>query len=316
MKATFFDGKKIIFHNNYPDPISDETIIRVNLAGICGTDLEILDGYMQYNGILGHEFVGVIEKSKNSEMIGKRVVGEINAGCGKCDSCIQGMERHCPTRTVLGILKRNGAFAEFLSLPEKNLHVIPDSISDEQAVFVEPLAAAFEINEQVSLKSEWNVAVVGDGRLAQLIIQVIKLTCSNITCYGKHENKLEGLVKSGIKIKLGIESTDEQLFDLVVEATGSNSGFTDTMKLVKPRGTVVLKSTIVSRENLDLTPTIINEITLIGSRCGLFKPAIDALATGSISVDSMIDSTYSLERFEDAIEYAKKPNTLKVFLKP
>jgi threonine dehydrogenase-like Zn-dependent dehydrogenase len=316
MKATIFDGKHITLDKNYPDPEFNETLVRVSLAGICGTDLEILDGYMQYNGILGHEFVGVIEKSNNSNLIGKRVVGEINAGCGKCDSCVNGMERHCPSRTVLGILKRNGAFAEFLSLPEKNLHVIPDSISDEQAVFVEPLAAAFEINEQVSLKPEWNVAVVGDGRLAQLIIQVIKLTCSNITCFGKHEKKLEGLVQSGIKIKVGIESTDEQLFDLVIEATGSNSGFSDTMKLVKPRGTVILKSTIASRENLDLTPTIINEITLIGSRCGLFKPAIEALASGKISVDFMIDSTFSLEKFDDAIIYAKKPDTLKVFLKP
>ena len=316
VKATIFDGKHITLDKNYPDPEFNETLVRVSLAGICGTDLEILDGYMQYNGILGHEFVGVIEKSNNSDLIGKRVVGEINAGCGKCDSCVNGVERHCPSRTVLGILKRNGAFAEFLSLPEKNLHVIPDSISDEQAVFVEPLAAAFEINEQISLKPEWNVAVVGDGRLAQLIIQVIKLTCSNITCFGKHEKKLEGLVQSGIKIKVGIESTDEQLFDLVIEATGSNSGFSDTMKLVKPRGTVILKSTIASRENLDLTPTIINEITLIGSRCGLFKPAIEALASGKISVNSMIDSTFSLEKFEDAIIYAKKPDTLKVFLKP
>jgi threonine dehydrogenase-like Zn-dependent dehydrogenase len=316
VKATFFDGKQMIFDNNYPDPEFNETVVQVNLAGICGTDLEILDGYMKYTGILGHEFVGTVVKSKNSDLIGKRVVGEINAGCTKCDFCIRGMERHCPSRTVLGILKRDGAFAEFLSLPEKNLHVIPDSISDEQAVFVEPLAAAFEINEQISLKPEWNVAVVGDGRLAQLIIQVIKLTCSNITCFGKHQNKLEGLIQSGIKIKIGIESTDEQLFDLVVEATGSNSGFTDTMKLVKPRGTVVLKSTITSRENLDLTSTIINEITLIGSRCGLFKPAIDALATGVISVNSMIDSTFSLDEFNDAIIHAKKPDTLKVFLKP
>ena len=316
MKATYFDGKQIILDENFPDPQSDETLVRVNLAGICGTDLEILDGYMEYTGILGHEFVGTVEKSRNPMMVGKRVVGEINAGCGKCDSCMSGMQRHCPSRTVLGILKRDGAFAEFLSLPEKNLHVIPDSISNEQAVFVEPLAAAFEIKEQVSLKPEWNVAVVGDGRLAQLIIQVIKLTCSNITCFGKHESKLEGLVQSGIKIKIGIESTDEKLFDLVVEATGSNSGFVDTMKLVKPRGIVILKSTIVSRENLDLTPTIINEITLIGSRCGLFKPAIDALASGIISVNSMIDSTFPLEKFEDAIIHAKNPNTLKVFLKP
>ena len=316
MKATYFDGKQIILDKNFPDPQSDETLVRVNLAGICGTDLEILDGYMEYRGILGHEFVGTVVKSRNHMMVGKRVVGEINAGCGECDSCMGGMERHCPSRTVLGILKRNGAFAELLSLPEKNLHVIPESISDEQAVFVEPLAAAFEIKEQVSLNPEWTVAVVGDGRLAQLIIQVIKLTCSNITCFGRHESKLEGLVQSGIKIKIGIESTDEQQFDLVVEATGSNSGFVDVMKLVKPRGTVILKSTIASRENLDLTPTIINEITLIGSRCGLFKPAIDALASKKISVDSMIDSTFPLEKFEDAITFAKTSNALKVFIKP
>jgi threonine dehydrogenase-like Zn-dependent dehydrogenase len=316
MKAVYFDGAKMIFEKNYLEPKSDETLVRIRLAGICGTDLEILQGYMKYHGILGHEFVGTVEKSDNPELIGKRVVGEINVGCGKCDFCEKGMQRHCPDRTVLGILRRDGAFAEFLSLPEKNLHVIPDSISDEQAVFIEPLAAAFEIKEQISLDPNWSVAVVGDGRLAQMIIQVLKLSCPNITCFGRHKNKLQNLVNAGIKIKLGIERSDKQSFDLVVEATGSNSGFSDTMKLIKPRGTVVLKSTIASRENLDLTPTVVNEITLIGSRCGLFKPAIDALATGIVSVDSMIDSTFPLEKFSEAIEYAKKPDTLKIFLKP
>ena len=316
MKATCFDGKNMNYDNNYPNPKLGEVLVRVNLAGICGTDLEILDGYMAYDGILGHEFVGTVEKSENSDLVGKRVVGEINAGCGTCESCEKGMARHCPNRTVLGILKRDGAFAEFLSLPEKNLHVIPDSITDEQAVFVEPLAAAFEIKEQVTLQPQWSVAVVGDGRLAQLIIQVLKLTCPNLTCFGRHASKLESLVNSGIKIKIGIESSDEQSFDLVVEATGSNSGFVDTMKLIKPRGTVILKSTIASRESLDLTPTVVNEITLIGSRCGLFKPAIDALASGIVSVDSMIDSTFPLENYSEAIEHAKKPDTLKVFLKP
>ena len=316
MKATHFDGKNMNYDANYPNPKPGEALVKVNLAGICGTDLEILQGYMTYDGVLGHEFVGTVEQSENSNLIGKRVVGEINAGCGICESCERGMDRHCSNRTVLGILKRDGAFAEFLSLPEKNLHVIPDSISDEQAVFVEPLAAAFEIKEQVTLQPEWCVAVVGDGRLAQLIIQVLKLTCSNLTCFGRHSSKLESLVNSGIKIKIGIESSDEQSFDLVVEATGSNSGFADTMKLIKPRGIVVLKSTIASRESLDLTPTVVNEITLIGSRCGLFKPAIDALATGMVSVDSMIDSVYPLEKFSEAIEHAKKPDTMKVFLKP
>jgi len=316
MKVIYFDGQKMIFDKNYPEPKSDEPLIRVNLAGICGTDLEILDGYMQYHGILGHEFVGTVEKSTNPDLIGKRIVGEINVGCGICDSCTKGMTRHCPNRTVLGILNHDGAFAEFLSLPEKNLHIIPDSISDEQAVFVEPLAAAFEIKEQVKLESKWNVAVVGDGRLAQLIAQVLKLSCPNITCFGRHKNKLENLDKLGIKTKIGIELTDKQFFDLVVEATGSNSGFVDTMKLIKPRGIVILKSTIASKENLDLTSTVVNEITLIGSRCGLFQPAIDALATGIISVDSMIDSTFSLEKFSEAIEHAKKPNIMKVFLNP
>jgi threonine dehydrogenase-like Zn-dependent dehydrogenase len=192
-----------------PEPNLGETLVRVNLAGICGTDLEIIQGYMKYDGILGHEFVGTVEKSSNSELVGKRVVGEINAGCRKCNYCEKGMERHCPNRTVLGILKRNGAFAEFLSLPEKNLHVIPDSVSDEQAVFVEPLAAAFEIGEQVSLQPQWGVAVVGDGRLAQLIIQVLKVKCSNITCFGRHKNKLQSLVNGGTKIKIGIDSSDE-----------------------------------------------------------------------------------------------------------
>jgi len=316
VKATYFDGKNLNYDDNYPTPKSDETLVRVNLAGICGTDLEILDGYMKYHGILGHEFVGTVEKSDNPKLIGKRVVGEINAGCGICDSCKKGMERHCPNRTVLGILNRNGAFAEFLSIPEKNLHVIPDSMTDEQAVFVEPLAAAFEIKEQVSLQPQWSVAVVGDGRLAQLIIKVLKLTCPNITCFGRHQSKLAGILTGGVKIKIGIDSSDEQSFDLVVEATGSNSGFSDVMKLIKPRGIVVLKSTIASRENLDLTPTVVNDITLVGSRCGLFQPAIDALATGMVSVDSMIDSTYPLEKFSEAIHHAKKPDTLKVFLKP
>lgn len=316
MKAIYFDGTKMIFEKNYLEPKSDEVLVRVRLAGICGTDLEILQGYMKYDGILGHEFVGTVEKSNNSELIGKRVVGEINVGCDKCAFCEKGMQRHCPNRTVLGILKRDGAFAEFLSLPEKNLHIIPDSITDEQAVFVEPLAAAFEIKEQVSLEPHWSVAVIGDGRLAHLIIQVLKLSCHNVTCFGRHKSKLQNLINAGIKIKLGIEPSDEQSFDLVVEATGSNSGFSDTMKLIKPRGTVVLKSTIASRENLDLTPTVVNEITLIGSRCGLFKPAIDALTTGTISVDSVIDSIFPLEKFSEAIEYVKKPDTLKVFLKP
>ena len=316
MKAAFFDGKEMILDENYPEPNSSDAIVKVDLAGICGTDLEMMDGYMQYHGILGHEFVGTVKKSNNPDLIGKRVVGEINAGCCNCDHCKRGLERHCPNRTVLGILNRDGAFAEFLSLPEKNLHVISDSITDEQAVFVEPLAAAFEIKEQVKLDSQWRVAVVGDGRLGYLILQVLKLSCPDTVCFGKHTNKLENIEKFGINTKIGIDPSDEQSFDLVVEATGSNSGFEDAVRLVKPRGIVILKSTIASRESLDLTPTVVNEITLIGSRCGLFKPAIDALAAGVISIDGMVDSVFPLEKFQDAIQHAKKPDVLKVFLRP
>lgn len=311
-----FDGKKLHLQENYPEPSHDEALVKISLAGICGTDLEILDGYMDYRGILGHEFVGVVVKSRNRDLIGKRVVGEINVGCGECTSCKNRMERHCPNRTVLGILKRDGAFAEFLALPEKNLHIIPDSVTDEQAVFVEPLAAAFEITQQVNLDPDWNVGIVGDGRLAQLIANVLKLYCTKIVCFGRHENKLANLKKLGIDTRLEIVPDDEHGFDLVVEATGNSSGFVDAMKLVKPRGVVVLKSTIASKENLDLTPAVVNEVTLVGSRCGTFRPAIEALASGKISVDCLVDSTYALDKFQDAIKHAKKPDALKVFLKP
>jgi len=316
VKALRFDGKNLNYIKDYPKPQTGEALVKVSMAGICGTDLEILQGYMSYEGVLGHEFVGVVVESKNKDLIGKRVVGEINVGCEKCDSCKKGMQRHCPNRSVLGILNRDGAFAEFLSLPEKNLHVIPDSITDKQAVFVEPIAAAFEIKEQVLLKPDWHVAIVGDGRLSQLIISVLKTSCSDITCFGRHQNKLDRLEKLGIKTKIGIEPVEEFSYDLVVEATGSNSGFLDSMKLVKPKGTVILKSTIASKENLDLTPAVVNEITLVGSRCGPFRPAINALASGMISVDGLIDSEYPLEKFNEAFDKAKNSKTLKVVLKP
>lgn len=316
VKALRFDGEKLNYDPNYPEINSDEAIVKVRLAGICGTDLEILQGYMSFEGVLGHEFVGVVIKSKNKELVGKRVVGEINVGCERCESCRKGMQRHCPNRSVLGILNRDGAFAEYLSLPEKNLHVIPDSISDEQAVFLEPIAAAFEIKDQVAINPNWSIAIVGDGRLAQLIAMVLKTACLNITCFGRYENKLKRLETLGLNTKIGISQEQEKKFDLVVEATGSNSGFLDSMKLVKPRGVVVLKSTIASKKNLDLTPAVVNEITLVGSRCGPFRPAIDALATKKIAVDGMIESEYTLDKFKEAFEHAKKSSTLKIVLKP
>ena len=316
MNAIRFDGTKLDLLTDYPKPKSGESVVKVKLAGICGTDLEILQGYMSYKGIPGHEFVGVVEDSENKDLIGKRVVGEINAGCKTCTSCINGLERHCPNRTVLGILNRDGAFAQYLSLPEKNLHVVPDSIKDEQAVFVEPLAAAFEIIEQIHIEPNWEIAIVGDGRLAQLVVRVLKISCPNITCFGRHEKKLELLKKFGIKTKIGIDSNDGKKYDLVIEATGNDSGFSDTMKLIRPRGTVILKSTIASQNKLDLTPAVVNEVTVIGSRCGIFRPAINALESGSVSVEELVDSIYPLEKFQQAFEHAKKPGAMKILLKP
>jgi threonine dehydrogenase-like Zn-dependent dehydrogenase len=316
MKALYFDGKNLTLHTGYPKPKSGEAIIKVTMAGICGTDLEILKGYMSYSGVLGHEFVGIVEDSHNKELVGKRIVGEINAGCKKCQSCLSGLERHCQNRTVLGIYKRDGAFAEYISLPEENIYVLPDSVSDKQAVFVEPLAAAFEITEQLHIEPNWKIAILGDGRLAQLVARALRLSCYDITCFGHHERKTKLLQKIGIKTKTTIENSDEHSFDVVVEATGRESGFLDTMKLVKPRGTVVLKSTIASQNKLDLSPAVVNEITFVGSRCGPFRPAINALASGLVLVDDLIDAVYPLDSYNQAFEHAGKPGVLKILLQP
>lgn len=321
MKAIYFDGKNPIFRSDYPNPENDETTtIKVSLAGICGTDIEMLKGYMQYKGVPGHEFVGIVKECKDATWIGKRVVGEINVGCGKCDMCNCAMQRHCPFRTVLGILNRDGAFAEYLSLPKENLRVIPDVISDKQAVFVEPLAAAFEICSQVSIKPDWRIAIVGDGRLAQLIAQVTSIMtyssiAADITCFGRHAEKLSKLKEFNVCTKIGIEN-DLNKFDMVIDASGSASGFNDAMSLVKPRGTLVLKSTLAHNDKTDLTPAIIHEVTLVGSRCGLFEPAIDALAKKTIKVDYMTDLTFSLDKFDTAVKRAQEPDALKVFLNP
>lgn len=316
MKALYFDGSKLVFRDDYQIPKSDESLIKVHLAGICGTDLEMLDGYTSFRGILGHEFVGEVVESSNKELLGKRIVGEINVGCGKCQLCMTGLERHCSERSVLGIHKKDGAFAEYLSLPEKNLHVLPDSISDQQAVFVEPLAAAFEIEEQLKIKENSRIAILGDGRLAQLIGRVIKISHGNITCFGRHERKLKLLEKIGIKTKTRLSNEDEHIFDTVIEATGSESGFLDAIKLAKPRGVIILKSTTASKHRLDFSPAIVNEITLVGSRCGPFRPAIHALETGVISVNDLVDAIYPLDKLNDAFDAAKNSEKLKILLKP
>lgn len=313
MKAIHFDGSALRYDPDFPDP-SGGSVVRVSLAGICGTDLQIISGYMGYVGIPGHEFVGVVDKSGDADMVGRRVVGEINAACGRCDTCASGLARHCPERTVLGILGRNGAFAEYLSLPAENLHALPDSVSDRQAVFVEPLAAAFEIIEQVPVRPQWQVAVVGDGRLGQLVSMVLDRHAETV-CFGRHASKLSRLERMGVRTSTCIEPSDEGRFDMVVDATGRAGGLADAARLARPRGMIVLKSTTAPGVSHDLTRTVINEFTLVGSRCGPFTPAIDALASGVISVDGLVDSVYGLDEYAQAFERAGD-GALKVLFAP
>ena len=313
MRAIHFDGSALRYDQDFPDP-SGESVVRVSLAGICGTDLQIASGYMGYVGIPGHEFVGVVDKSGDPDMVGRRVVGEINAACGRCDRCASGLARHCPERTVLGILGRNGAFAEYLSLPAGNLHTLPDSVSDRQAVFVEPLAAAFEIIEQVHIRPEWRVAVVGDGRLGQLVSMVLDMHAQTV-CFGRHASKLSRLERMGMHTSTCIDPSDEGRFDMVVDATGRAGGLADAARLARPRGMIVLKSTTAPGVSHDLTQTVINEFTLVGSRCGPFTPAIDALASGTVSVDGLVDSVYGLDEYKQAFERAGD-GALKVLFAP
>src|SRR5579862_2003917 len=283
MKALTVGSDGLCFRDNWPEPSidDDEALVRVRMAGICNTDLEIVRGYMGYSGVLGHEFVGEVD--------GRRVVGEINAACGTCSFCRQGLDRHCPNRTVLGILGRDGAFADYLALPCRNLHQIPDSLEDDVAVFVEPTAAAFEILEQVALQPEDRVALLGDGKLALLIAQVLRDHC-RLRVFGKHPEKLALLTD----IDASTESPAGH-FDVVVEATGTSHGFQQAMELVRPRGTLVLKSTVAAAADLNLAPLVINEVTVVGSRCGPFQPAIEALASGRVDPRPLIQGVYGLE---------------------
>ncbi len=294
-----------------------EALIRVTLAGICNTDLEIVRGYAGFNGTLGHEFVGVVEASPVETQIGRRVVGEINIGCGQCDVCQTGDTRHCPNRTALGIHNRDGAFAEFLTLPAKNLLLVPDAVSDRQAVFTEPLAAACEILDQVKIIAAHQVAVIGDGKLGQLIARVLATTECKLILIGKHADKLELAAKAGIKaLQVGTEMPD-RTFDFVVEASGSASGLQTALDLVKPRGTIVLKSTFHGGAvPVDTTRIVVDEISVIGSRCGRFENALKLLETGQVDVEPLIAAEFKLSEGAAAFKKAAQSGTLKILLKP
>ena len=299
-----------------PDRV-DEALVRVLLSGICNTDLEIARGYAGFNGTIGHEFVGVVEDSSDRALVGLRVVGEINAGCGNCELCRGGDSRHCANRTVLGIHGRDGAHAEFLQLPAVNLLPVPDNIPDEHAVFTEPLAAACGVLERARINKADRVAVIGDGKLGLLCAQVIALTGADVLLIGKHSSKLRIAERRGIEIATPkLAGKRKQQFDVVVEASGAASGFGLALDLLRPTGQLVLKSTFHGKTELDAARIVVDEISIVGSRCGRFSPAIDLLKRAAIDVDSLISEEYPLSNGVHAMRRAGTKGVMKVLLRP
>jgi alcohol dehydrogenase len=315
MQALYFDGQLTRREVETPRPGPGEALIQVTLAGICGTDLEILKGYSGFRGILGHEFVGRVVECAEKKWVGQRVVGEINVSCGDCDLCLWGLGRHCPQRTVMGIVNRDGVFAEYVVLPAVNLHEVPQSIPDEAAVFVEPLAAAAEILEQMTILPAAHVAVLGDGRLGLLVAQVLRHARAHVTVIGKHGWKLDLARAWGVKIAAAGDSGPlARSFNVVVEATGSPSGLGEALRLVAPRGTVVMKSTFQEAAHFDTSKLVVDEITLLGSRCGNFPIALDMLTRGQVKVQPLVSKTFPLEAGLEAFAYVQETSCLKVLL--
>lgn len=296
MKALYFDGEKPVYREDYNKPVaaSGKSLIKILMSAICNTDREVIRGYRpDFRGVLGHEFVGVVEWSDNESLIGKRVVGELNEGCGECIYCKTGREKHCVTRKVIGIEGLDGTFAEYVVLANHLLHVVPDSLPTEKAIYVEPLAAALEIPNQIHIRPEDNVAIVGDGRLALMIAQVLSLYGVDLTIIGKHEEKLQLFDKLG--------RTDHRkgdTYEIVIDATGSPSGMELAKKIVRKRGTIVLKSTYAGTMELDLSYFVVNEITIKGSRCGPFEPALNLLNRGLVSLPEI--QLWNLSDYEKA----------------
>lgn len=321
MKALVYDNE-LKLDKNYPKPKikDDEVLIKTTMAGICNTDYEITKGYMGYKGVLGHEFVGIVEeKGSNvpSDIIGKRVVGEINLACDNCEYCAKKLQRHCPNRSTLGIYKKDGCFSEYFTLPYKNVIEISNNIDDITAVFTEPLAAAYEIIEQVHIKPDSKVAILGDGKLGLCISLVFSALNIDYVHIGKHEEKLAISKNLGAKVLNLSDLKDEykKSFDIVIEATGSKGGFETSASLVKPRGILVLKSTIAASEGLNLASIVVDEITMIGSRCGQFRPLLRLLENKKIDVKPLVSGIYDVNDFEKAfLENSKKEN-IKVLVK-
>ena len=316
MKALRFENNELRLTNVAKPNCANEALVRVLKSGICNTDIEICKGYADFSGTIGHEFVGVVEDAPDApDLIGKRVVGEINAGCGACDVCETGDERHCPNRTVLGIKERDGAHAEFLALPSRNLLVVPDAISDTEAVFAEPLAAAFGITEAVEISSDTRVCVIGDGKLGNLCAQSLSLKSNDVCLIGKHLSKLALLKQSNVETIL-LEQAHKMSgkFDVVVEASGAETGFNLALDLLKPRGKLVLKSTFQGASNWQTWRVVVDEITVVGSRCGRFAPALRLLETGEINVENLVDEEIGLSEGVEAMRRAAQKGALKILL--
>ncbi len=303
------------YRNQYPvpTPAPGEALVRVLQAGICATDLELVQGYMGFQGVLGHEFVGIVEDAPDAYLKGTRVVGEINAACRICPVCRAGRPTHCPHRTTLGIDRRDGAFADFLCLPACNLHPLPDEITNDQAVFAEPLAAACQILEQVSVSPTDRVLVMGDGKLGLLCAQVLHHAPCRVTVMGRHRDKLKILADRGIST-CQAHDTVASGFDVVVEATGTPDGFARASASVRPRGIIVLKSTHRHHTSVDMTALVINEVQVVGSRCGPFLPALALLREQAVDVRPLLQKRFPLEQGTEAMACAATPGVLKVVL--
>jgi len=317
MKAlTYISGNISISEKTIP-AIADEALVKVTVSGICNTDIEITRGYSGFEGTLGHEFVGIVERSPGNHLIGKRVVGEINAGCGKCQLCLSGDSRHCSSRSVLGIVSRDGCHSEYVSLPVTNLIEVPENVPDSRAVFAEPLAAAIAISERIEVLDGDRIAVVGDGKLGILCALALSRLSRDTILIGKHESKMT--VASGLGI--GCMSLDEaagmnRTFDIVVEASGSQSGFDTAMALVRPRGAIVLKSTYQGSPTWEAWKVVVDEISIIGSRCGRLESAIRFLSASEIEVEKLITETFSLNEGVEAMHRAQEKGVLKILLDP
>ncbi len=317
MKGLYFDGKNLFLRKDLPLPRAGpgEALIRVTMAGICSTDLEITRGYMDFRGVPGHEFTGVVEDAGSPGMAGRRVVGEINAPCNECSTCREGLGKHCPHRRVLGISAMNGVFAEYTVLPEENIHPIPGKLDDREAVFTEPLAAACEITSRFDIGEYQRIAVLGDGRLASLVAQVLKLNNSNITIVGRNSSKMERIRKMGFETAPSREAGRmRETFDLIVECTGSTRGLPLAVELIKPRGLIILKSTYHDKMHWNPSPVAVNEITITGSRCGPFPPALELLRRGRVEVIPLISGLFPLNQWMEAFDMATHGGSFKVLL--